>query len=51
MISEDNFVDPQIKGVKEQCRYGLLLKAQVLGIGLGTKKTQGIDTGVPCILI
>jgi len=37
--------------VKERHRYELLLKTQVQGIGLGTQKTHGIDTGIQCIVV
>ena len=53
MSSEDknDLIDPQIRNVKERYRYELLLKAQVQGIGLGTQKTNGVDTGIPCIIV
>lgn len=50
-IGNDDFIDPYVKTIKRRHRYELLLKRYVQGIGLGTKRTKGIDTGVPCIIV
>jgi len=49
--NRENFADPYVKEVKIRHRYKLLLKPYVQGVGLGTKRTAGADTGVPCIVI
>jgi len=49
--NRENFVDLHIKEVKIRHRFELLVKPYVQGIGLGTKKTAGVDTSVPCIVV
>jgi len=50
-VSQNDFLDPQIQEAKARHRYELLLKANVQGIGLGTKRVNGADTGIPCIIV
>lgn len=49
--NSDDFIDPYVSEVKKRHRYDLLLRPFVQGIGLGTKITKGIDTGVPCNVV
>ncbi len=50
-MNQNAFLDPRIEEAKARHRYELLLKAHVQGIGLGTKRVNGADTGVPCIIV
>jgi len=50
-MSQNDFLDSQIEEAKARHRYELLLKANVQGIGLGTKRVNGVNTEVPCIMV